>query len=134
MRTGYPIPARTAAEYGFAQLRDATFVRNGADWFKSFDKSDKGRLYRVHDAATDGSERVLETRTDAASGQSWQRVKFQPSIIAYTVGKTRYEKAPDAADLTTLTKIEALSLPASVPTSSADHAGPPPSPSSRDRV
>ncbi len=65
----------------------------------------------------DRLERVLETRTDAASGQSWQRVKFQPSIIAYTVGKTRYEKAPDAADLTTLTKIEALSLPASVPTS-----------------
>ena len=65
----------------------------------------------------DRLERVLETRTDPATGQSWQRVKFQPSIIAYTVGKTRYEKAPDAADLATLAKIEALPLPASVPTS-----------------
>ena len=64
----------------------------------------------------DRLERVLETRTDPATGQSWQRVKFQPSIIAYTVGKTRYEKTPDAADLATLTKIEALPLPASVPT------------------
>ncbi|HEL5054236.1 TPA: hypothetical protein UOA92_002030 [Stenotrophomonas maltophilia] len=65
----------------------------------------------------DRLERVLETRTDPATGQSWQRVKFQPSIIAYTVGKTRYEKAPDAADLATLAKIEALPLPVSVPTS-----------------
>ena len=64
----------------------------------------------------DRLERVLETRTDPATGQSWQRVKFQPSIIAYTVGKTRYEKAPDADDLATLAKIDALPLPASVPT------------------
>ena len=64
----------------------------------------------------DRLERVLETRTDPATGQSWQRVKFQPSIISYMVGKTRYEKAPDAADLATLAKIEALPLPASVPT------------------
>jgi predicted RNA methylase len=65
----------------------------------------------------DRLERVLETRTDPATGQSWQRVKFQPSIISYVVGKTRYEKAPDAADLATLAKIEILPLPASVPTS-----------------
>jgi DNA modification methylase len=65
----------------------------------------------------DRLERVLETRTDPATGQAWQRVKFQPSIIAYTVSKTRYEKAPDAADLGVLAKIGALPLPASVPTS-----------------
>ena len=64
----------------------------------------------------DRLERVLETRTDPATGQSWQRVKFQPSIVVYTVGKTRYEKAPDAADLATLARIETLPLPASVPT------------------
>lgn len=65
----------------------------------------------------DRLERVLETRVDPATGQSWQRVKFQPSIIIYTVGKTRYEKEPDTADLATLAKIETLPLPASVPTS-----------------
>ncbi|KVP70520.1 DNA methylase [Burkholderia ubonensis] len=65
----------------------------------------------------DRLERVLETRVDPATGQSWQRVKFQPSIVAYTVGKTRYEKEPDAADLATLAKIESMPLPASVPTS-----------------
>lgn len=64
----------------------------------------------------DRLERVLETRTDPATGQSWQRVKFQPSIIIYVVGKTRYEKVPDAADLARLAKIETLPLPASVPT------------------
>jgi len=65
----------------------------------------------------DRLERVLETRTDPATGQSWQRVKFTPSIIVYVVGKTRYEKTPDAADMETLAKIETLLLPASVPTS-----------------
>ncbi len=65
----------------------------------------------------DRLERVLETRVDPATGQPWQRVKFQPSIIAYSVGKTRYEKEPDAADLATLAKIEAFPLPMSMPTS-----------------
>lgn len=65
----------------------------------------------------DRLERVLETRVDPATGESWQRVKFQPSIIVYTLGKTRYEKEPDAEDLATLAKIETLPLPASVPTS-----------------
>ncbi|RQZ49993.1 DNA methyltransferase [Burkholderia sp. Bp9099] len=64
----------------------------------------------------DRLERVFETRVDPATGQPWQRVKFQPSLIYYVVGKTRYEKEPDAADLATLAKIEALPLPASVPT------------------
>lgn len=63
----------------------------------------------------DRLERVLETRTDPATGQSWQRVKFMPSIITYVVGKTRYEKTPDVADLATLAKIEGLPLPATVP-------------------
>lgn len=65
----------------------------------------------------DRLERILETRIDPASGQSWERVKFQPSIIVYTVGKTRYEKEPDTGDLAKLAKIEALSLPETVPTS-----------------
>ncbi|MGO7417468.1 DNA methyltransferase [Rhizobium ruizarguesonis] len=65
----------------------------------------------------DRLERVLETRVDPATGQSWQRVKFQPSTIIYSIGKTRYEKEPDAADLATLAEIETLPLPASVPTS-----------------
>lgn len=64
----------------------------------------------------DRLERVLEARADPVTGQPWQRVKFTPSLIVYSVGKTRYEKAPDAADLATLAKIEALPLPASVPT------------------
>ncbi|WP_017772490.1 DNA methyltransferase [Paraburkholderia kururiensis] len=65
----------------------------------------------------DRLERVLETRVDPATGQPWQRVKFQPSLISYIVGKTRYEKEPDAADLAKLAKIESLPLPVSVPTS-----------------
>lgn len=64
----------------------------------------------------DRLERVLETRADPASGKPWQRVKFQPSLIVYSIGKARYEKKPDAHDLTTLTKIEGMPLPATMPT------------------
>lgn len=64
----------------------------------------------------DRLDRVLETRIDPASRTPWQRVKFRPSLIFYTVGKTRYEKVPDAQDLDALEQIERLPLPGSVPT------------------
>lgn len=91
------------------------------------DEALEGESKRVRDAFPcphcgaelnkDRLERILETRVDPATGQSWQRVKFQPSVIIYTVGKTRYEKEPDTADLAALAKIETLPLPAAVPTS-----------------
>ncbi|KAA2211337.1 DNA methyltransferase [Teichococcus oryzae] len=64
----------------------------------------------------DRLERVFETRTDPATGKPWKRVKFRPALVAYSVGKSRYEKQPDAADLATIDRINALPLPASVPT------------------
>lgn len=64
----------------------------------------------------DRLDRVLETRVDPVSGKPWQRVKFKPSLIVYTVGKTRYEKEPDDQDLATIAKIDALPLPATMPT------------------
>lgn len=64
----------------------------------------------------DRLERVFETCTDPATGKPWQRVKFQPALVAYSVGKSRYEKPPDAADLATIGRIDALPLPAAVPT------------------
>ncbi|MCY4237488.1 MAG: DNA methyltransferase [Rhodospirillaceae bacterium] len=63
----------------------------------------------------DRLERILETRIDPAQGQPWQRVKFQPVLLSYTVGKTRYQKTPDAQDHVTLAKIEALNIPVTVP-------------------
>lgn len=64
----------------------------------------------------DRLERVLETRVDPVTGKAWQRVKFKPSLIIYTIGKTRYEKTPDAEDLTTIAKIDAMPLPTVIPT------------------
>ena len=63
----------------------------------------------------DRLERVLENRIDPVTGQPWQRVKFKPVLISYTIGRARHEKAPDAADFQTLAKIEALPLPAAMP-------------------
>lgn len=64
----------------------------------------------------DRLQRLFETRTDPATGDIWQQVKFQPSLIRYAVGKERFEKVPDAEDLETLAKIEALPFPPEVPT------------------
>lgn len=64
----------------------------------------------------DRLERVLETKNDPATGEPWQRVKFRPALIAYSVGKSRFEKQPDAHDLGVLAKIDALELPSSIPT------------------
>ena len=63
----------------------------------------------------DNLERVMESRTDPATGQPWRRVKFRPSFIVYTVGDTRYEKAPDTEDLQRLIDIEAMGLPDGIP-------------------
>lgn len=64
----------------------------------------------------DRLERVLEARVDPATGKAWQRVKFKPSLIVYSVGKTRYEKEPDAQDLATIARVESMLLPATMPT------------------
>ncbi|MEW5978253.1 MAG: DNA methyltransferase [Acidobacteriota bacterium] len=64
----------------------------------------------------DNLQRVFETRPDPASGKPWKRVKYQPSLISYTAGGKRHEKQPDAFDLEVLKRIEALPLPAEMPT------------------
>lgn len=46
----------------------------------------------------------------------------EPSLIFYKVGSTRYEKKPDAADLSLLQRIESLDLPPDVPTTAFPYA------------
>ncbi|MCA0325059.1 MAG: site-specific DNA-methyltransferase [Proteobacteria bacterium] len=60
-------------------------------------------------------ERLYVTKLDSATGTTLQTLKRVPSLISYRIGKTKYEKKPDAADLATLAKIDALPLPADVP-------------------
>lgn len=64
----------------------------------------------------DRLDRVLENRVDPVSGTPWQRVKFTPSLIIYSVGKSRYEKQPDEKDLAVIARIEEMPLPAALPT------------------
>jgi DNA modification methylase len=61
-------------------------------------------------------ERLYASKLDAAIGKTIQVPKRAPALISYRVGKTRYEKTPDAADLAVLERVDALSLPAEVPT------------------
>ncbi|MDK9714464.1 MAG: site-specific DNA-methyltransferase [Sulfuritalea sp.] len=64
----------------------------------------------------DNLDRVMESRVDLATGAPWQRVKFEPSLISYVVGKTRYEKQPDLNDIEVLKKIDSLPIPSDLPT------------------
>lgn len=60
-------------------------------------------------------ERLYITKLDSATGNALSTPKRVPSLISYRVGKTKYEKKPDAADLALLQKIDALPLPGDVP-------------------
>lgn len=61
-------------------------------------------------------ERLYTTQVDANTGKSVQVPKRAAALIVYSIGKTRYEKAPTADDLDVIQRIEALSLPLQVPT------------------
>lgn len=60
-------------------------------------------------------ERLYVNKLDSATGKTLQVPKRVPSLIAYRIGKTKYEKKPDAADLALLQKIDALPLPGTLP-------------------
>ncbi len=64
----------------------------------------------------DNLVRSFETLPDPATGRPWKRIRLRPVLIDYRVGDTRYEKAPDAADLRVLDRVAGLPLPPEVPT------------------
>ncbi len=61
-------------------------------------------------------DKLYETYFDPIIHRSIKRIKRQPVVINYTIGKTKYEKQVDDSDLAILQRIEKLSLPLSVPT------------------
>ena len=61
-------------------------------------------------------ERLYTSTLDAATGKTIQVPKRDPALICYTVGKTRHEKKPTAADCNLLRRVNSLPLPAAVPT------------------
>ncbi len=68
------------------------------------------------DLNKDNLDRVLESRVDPASGETWKRVKFRPSVMSYVAGGVRREKQLDQSDLAVLAKIDAMALPLGMPT------------------
>lgn len=60
-------------------------------------------------------DRLYVTKLDSATGNTLSAPKRVPSLIAYRVGKTKYEKKPDEADLALLQKVDAMPLPGDVP-------------------
>lgn len=61
-------------------------------------------------------ERLYLAELDPATGKTIKALKRAPTLITYKVGKTRYEKLLDAADLAVLDRIAVMELPAEIPT------------------
>lgn len=57
----------------------------------------------------------MEVSIDPATNAPWQRVRFMPVLINYSVGKGKYEKQPDERDLRLLDRIANLTIPPAVP-------------------
>ncbi len=68
------------------------------------------------DLTKDNLQRIMQTLVDPATSAPWQRVKFTPVLINYTLGGKKYEKKPDGKDHEKLVRIARMPLPASVPT------------------
>jgi DNA modification methylase/predicted RNA-binding Zn-ribbon protein involved in translation (DUF1610 family) len=62
------------------------------------------------------AERAWETHFDRELKQTVRQARQVPVLINYSVGKKRYEKKPDAEDLTLIQKIEEMDIPYWVPT------------------
>jgi hypothetical protein len=60
-------------------------------------------------------ERLYISKLDHATGNTLSTPKRVPSLISYRIGKTKFEKKPDTADLALLQRIDALPLPGDVP-------------------
>jgi DNA modification methylase len=60
-------------------------------------------------------ERLYVSKLDRSTGKTLSTPKREPTLISYRIGKSRYEKKPDADDLSLLAKIETQPLPPEVP-------------------
>lgn len=60
-------------------------------------------------------ERMNETRFDASVGDTIRVPRRKPVLINYSVGKKKYQKAPDKTDIALLGRIESMTLPLETP-------------------
>jgi len=61
-------------------------------------------------------ERAWETIYDRALGHTVRRARQVPVLINYSLGRNRFEKAPDAADLALIHRIDESNIPYCFPT------------------
>ncbi len=64
----------------------------------------------------DHLERAFEATVDPGTGAPWKRIRLEPVLVNYLVGKAKHEKQVDDADRDLLRRIAALPYPSGVPT------------------
>jgi 16S rRNA G966 N2-methylase RsmD len=63
----------------------------------------------------DNLRRRMETMIDPATRATWERVRFVPVLINYTVASKKYEKKPDKQDMAMIARVAESTLPGTVP-------------------
>lgn len=91
-------------------------------WESAVDKN-AGKVYNEFPCPHCGAlltkrnmDRAWVAKYDNAIGETVRQAKQVPVLINYSVGKKRYEKAPDAFDIALIDKIEQLDIPYWFPT------------------
>jgi hypothetical protein len=65
-------------------------------------------------------DRLTVTETDAVTGRPINKAKRVPVVINYSIGKSRFDKEPDKADIELLKRIEREPIPGWYPTKRID--------------
>jgi hypothetical protein len=96
--------------------REIVFTDEALD-MKTKKTRDEFPCPKCHTVLTkDNLQRVMQTLADPATGAPWQRVKYTPVLVNYSIGGAKFEKLPDSSDHATLDRISRLRLPLDVPT------------------
>ena len=93
-----------------------------SDWFKSFDKSDKGRIYRIHDPATDASQAVQETKHLLAEGMAKRGVKELVELLGHRDMRVRLEAQWSLASMTNYDVLSQTAMNSQLPLLPRIHA------------
>jgi quinoprotein glucose dehydrogenase len=78
------------------------------DWLKSFDKPEKGRIYRVHDPATDRGPEVAETRRLLSEGMEGRSIEERMALLGHPDQRVRLEAQSALAARENLARLSRL--------------------------
>ncbi|MCW2238224.1 site-specific DNA-methyltransferase [Azospirillum canadense] len=65
----------------------------------------------------DSLERRFTNLADPVTGEAWERIRLDPVLVCYSMGKKKYQKDPDRTDIDIISRVSSLPLPSGFPSS-----------------